>query len=147
MSLHFPELSPETLNGLPHVADASVLQNINRQHTIARIPRRKVVADAGGAAAKPADGKGPITSPVTYQVKIGEVSHKDQRPPRQESRTGAGGWPRRQAMQRKDGKQTARERIDALVDADSFEESGLFAQHRQTLFGMADKEVPAGSLS
>ena len=46
-------------------------------------------------------------------------------------------------MQRKDGKQTARERIDALVDADSFEESGLFAQHRQTLFGIADKEVPA----
>ena len=70
MSLHFPELSPETLNGLPRVADASVL------HTIARIPRRKVVADAARAAAKPADGKGPITSPVTYQVKIGEISHK-----------------------------------------------------------------------
>ena len=133
MSLHFPELSPETLNGLPRVADASVL------HTIARIPRRKVVAGAAGAAAKPADGKGPITSPVTYQVKIGEVSHKDAKRAELEQ----GGWPRRQAMQRKDGKQTACERIDALVDADSFEESGLFAQHRQTLFGMADKEVPA----
>ena len=54
-----------------------------------------------------------------------------------------GGGPDRQAKQRKEGKQTARERIDALVDAGSFEEIGLFAQHRQTLFGMAGKEVPA----
>jgi len=54
-----------------------------------------------------------------------------------------GGGPDRQAKQRKEGKQTARERVDALVDAGSFEEVGLFAQHRQTLFGMAGKEVPA----
>ena len=54
-----------------------------------------------------------------------------------------GGGPDRQDKQRKEGKQTARERIDALVDGGSFEEVGLFAQHRQTLFGMAGKEVPA----
>ena len=43
----------------------------------------KAVADAAGAAAKPADGqakpadgKGPITSPVTYEITIGEDSHK-----------------------------------------------------------------------
>jgi len=54
-----------------------------------------------------------------------------------------GGGPDRQAKQREEGKQTARERVDALVDAGSFEEVGLFAQHRQTLFGMAGKEVPA----
>ncbi|MGC1718948.1 MAG: acyl-CoA carboxylase subunit beta [Isosphaeraceae bacterium] len=54
-----------------------------------------------------------------------------------------GGGPDRQAKQREEGKQTARERIDTLVDAGSFEEMGLFAQHRQTLFGMAGKEVPA----
>ena len=54
-----------------------------------------------------------------------------------------GGGPDRQAKQREEGKQTARERVDALVDAGSFEEMGLFAQHRQTLFGMAGKEVPA----
>ena len=54
-----------------------------------------------------------------------------------------GGGPDRQAKQREEGKQTARERIDALVDAGSFEEMGLFAQHRQTLFGLAGKEVPA----
>src|SRR5512135_763508 len=54
-----------------------------------------------------------------------------------------GGGPDRLAKQKEEGKLTARERIDALVDAGSFEEVGLFAQHRQTLFGMADKEVPA----
>ncbi len=41
------------------------------------------------------------------------------------------------------GKMTARERIEQLVDVDSFQEIGLFAQHRATSFGMADKELPA----
>jgi methylmalonyl-CoA carboxyltransferase large subunit len=54
-----------------------------------------------------------------------------------------GGGPDRLAKQREQGKLTARERIDALVDPGSFEEFGLFAQHRQTQFGMAGKEVPA----
>src|SRR6516225_3836695 len=54
-----------------------------------------------------------------------------------------GGGPDRLAKHKEQGKLTARERIDALVDAGSFEEFGLFAQHRQVHFGMADKEVPA----
>jgi methylmalonyl-CoA carboxyltransferase large subunit len=54
-----------------------------------------------------------------------------------------GGGPDRLARQKGEGKLTARERVDALVDAGSFEEFGLFAQHRQTAFGMAGKEVPA----
>jgi methylmalonyl-CoA carboxyltransferase large subunit len=54
-----------------------------------------------------------------------------------------GGGPERLAKQREQGKLTARQRIDALVDAGSFEEIGLFAQHRQTHFGLAGKEVPA----
>src|SRR5215475_9595769 len=54
-----------------------------------------------------------------------------------------GGGPDRLARHKEQGKLTARERIDALVDAGSFEEIGLFAQHRQVHFGMADKEVPA----
>src|SRR6516225_10170347 len=53
-----------------------------------------------------------------------------------------GGGPDRLAKQREQGKQTARERIDSLIDPDSFEEFGLFAQHRQTHFGMAGKEIP-----
>ncbi len=54
-----------------------------------------------------------------------------------------GGGKDRIEKQHKQGKLTARERIDGLVDPGSFEESGLFAQHRATLFGMADKEFPA----
>ncbi len=54
-----------------------------------------------------------------------------------------GGGPDRIAKQHEAGKLTARERIDGLLDTGSFEEVGLFAQHRQTFFGMAGKEVPA----
>src|ERR1051326_618926 len=54
-----------------------------------------------------------------------------------------GGGADRLAKQKEQGKLTARERIDALVDPSSFEEFGLFAQHRQTHFGMAGKEFPA----
>ncbi|TGU74307.1 acyl-CoA carboxylase subunit beta [Geomonas terrae] len=38
---------------------------------------------------------------------------------------------------------TARERIESLVDKDSFQEIGLFARHRCTNFGMAGKEFAA----
>lgn len=44
---------------------------------------------------------------------------------------------------RSSGKLTARERIEALIDPDSFDESGLFAEHRSVLFGMQGKSVPA----
>src|SRR5262245_29315201 len=54
-----------------------------------------------------------------------------------------GGGPDRLAKQKDQGKLSARERIDALVDPGSFEEFGLFAQHRQSQFGMAGLEVPA----
>ncbi len=54
-----------------------------------------------------------------------------------------GGGAERLAKQKADGKLTARERIDALVDPGSFEEIGLFAQHRQVHFGLAGKEIPA----
>lgn len=54
-----------------------------------------------------------------------------------------GGGPDRQAKQKEQGKLTARERIDALADSKSFEEFGLFAQHRQVQFGMAGKEAAA----
>jgi methylmalonyl-CoA carboxyltransferase large subunit len=54
-----------------------------------------------------------------------------------------GGGADRLAKQKEQGKLTARERIDALADPGSFEEIGVFAQHRQVHFGMADKDVPA----
>ena len=55
----------------------------------------------------------------------------------------AGGGPDRTAKQHADGKLTARERVAALLDRDTMQETGLFSQHRATLFGMADKPLPA----
>jgi methylmalonyl-CoA carboxyltransferase 12S subunit len=54
-----------------------------------------------------------------------------------------GGGKQRLAKQHEMGKLGARERIAKLVDQESFQEIGLFAKHRATYFGMADKELPA----
>ncbi len=54
-----------------------------------------------------------------------------------------GGGVDRLAKQKEQGKLSARERVSALVDEGSFEEFGLFAQHRQVNFGLAGKEIPA----
>jgi len=54
-----------------------------------------------------------------------------------------GGGKDRIEKQHAAGKFTARERVEGLVDRNSFQEIGLFARHRATYFGMADKEMPA----
>jgi len=54
-----------------------------------------------------------------------------------------GGGRERIEKQHKGGKLSARERVEALVDPGSFQESGLFARHRATAFGMAEKDLPA----
>src|SRR5579864_1466096 len=54
-----------------------------------------------------------------------------------------GGGQDRIKKQHASGKLTARERIAKLADPASFQEIGIFAKHRSTYFGMADKEVPA----
>jgi methylmalonyl-CoA carboxyltransferase large subunit len=54
-----------------------------------------------------------------------------------------GGGSEKLDKQRASGKLTARERIAGLVDPGSFQESGLFAEHHATLFGMEGKEMPA----
>jgi propionyl-CoA carboxylase beta chain len=53
-----------------------------------------------------------------------------------------GGGQRRIDVQHSRGKLTARERIDLLLDEDSFEEWDTFVEHRCNDFGMADKTVP-----
>ncbi|NNE22905.1 MAG: acyl-CoA carboxylase subunit beta [Rhizobiales bacterium] len=53
-----------------------------------------------------------------------------------------GGGERRIEAQHKRGKLTARERIDLLLDENSFEEFDMFVEHRCTDFGMADNKVP-----
>jgi propionyl-CoA carboxylase beta chain len=59
---------------------------------------------------------------------------------RQQARVG-GGQKRIDAQHQK-GKLTARERIEVLLDPDSFEEYGMFVEHRCTNFGMEDKIIP-----
>ncbi|NTU91748.1 MAG: acyl-CoA carboxylase subunit beta [Chlorobiaceae bacterium] len=54
-----------------------------------------------------------------------------------------GGGQVRIDRQHETGCLTARERVTALLDQDSFQESGLFAKHRCTQFGLSGKEMPA----
>ncbi|MDD9923710.1 MAG: methylmalonyl-CoA carboxyltransferase, partial [Boseongicola sp.] len=55
----------------------------------------------------------------------------------------AGGGEKRVQAQHAKGKLTARERIELLLDDDSFEEFDMFVTHRATDFGMAESK-PAG---
>jgi len=52
-----------------------------------------------------------------------------------------GGGQRRIDAQHSKGKLTARERIDLLLDADSFEEFDTFVAHRCTDFGMRKRSA------
>jgi propionyl-CoA carboxylase beta chain len=54
----------------------------------------------------------------------------------------AGGGARRVKAQHAKGKLTARERLELLLDPDSFEEWDMFVEHRSHDFGMAEQKVP-----
>ena len=54
----------------------------------------------------------------------------------------AGGGPKRVEKQHASGKMTARERITALLDPNSFVELDAFVEHRCTNFGMESMEAP-----
>ena len=53
-----------------------------------------------------------------------------------------GGGQKRIQAQHAKGKLTARERIELLLDAGTFEEWDMFVEHRCHDFGMADQTVP-----
>ncbi len=55
---------------------------------------------------------------------------------------GLGGGRKRIDAQHKKGKLTARERIELLLDAGTFEEWDMFKEHRCVDFGMAEQKVP-----
>ncbi|HLD77321.1 MAG TPA: acyl-CoA carboxylase subunit beta [Rickettsiales bacterium] len=59
---------------------------------------------------------------------------------REEARMGGG--QKKIDMQHSKGKLTARERIEVLLDPDSFEEYGLYVEHRCNDFDMDDKKHP-----
>src|SRR5437773_1158244 len=54
----------------------------------------------------------------------------------------AGGGTRRIKAQHAKGKLTARERLEVLLDPDSFEEWDMFVEHRSHDFDMAEQKVP-----
>ncbi len=58
-------------------------------------------------------------------------------------RTRLGGGEARLEKQRKAGKMTARERLEALLDQDTFQEIGLFRKNRTVTFGMDKADMPA----
>src|SRR5712692_10873532 len=53
-----------------------------------------------------------------------------------------GGGVKRIEAQHKKGKLTARERIDLLLDPDTFNELDMFVTHRSTDFGLAEQKIP-----
>src|SRR5205085_4015421 len=58
------------------------------------------------------------------------------------ARARAGGGKARVEAQHKRGKLTARERVDLLMDKDSFEEFDMFVEHRTAEFGIEQTKVP-----
>src|SRR6187200_1525236 len=54
----------------------------------------------------------------------------------------AGGGQERVERQHKEGKLTARERVELLLDAGSFEELDKLVEHRCLDFGMAEQKIP-----
>ena len=61
---------------------------------------------------------------------------------RRRSTAALGGGEKRIEAQHKRGKLTARERIELLLDDKSFEEYGMYVEHRCTDFGMAEMKIP-----
>src|SRR5450755_3564331 len=80
--------------------------------------------------------------PTAEQTKIG-IEDKISALAEKRASLMEGGGKERIEKQHQSGKLTARERITRLTDGGSFQEIGLFAKHHATLFGMADKEMPA----
>ena len=76
------------------------------------------------------------TKPVPMKKRVAELL---------DARTKArlGGGAKRIEKQHAAGKMSARERIDALIDADSFQEIGLFRKNRTVTFGMDTADMPA----
>ena len=81
--------------------------------------------------------------PMLEEVATTQMQKKIEELKKRRAKVMLGGGADKLEKQRKAGKLTARERIDALVDPDSFAESGMFAEHRSVTFGMDGKEMPA----
>src|SRR5579859_6855717 len=79
---------------------------------------------------------------TTLQVKRVIMQHIFRRLEEKRQAARLGGGERRIEAQHGKGKLTARERLDVLLDAGSFEEWGMFVEHRSRDFGMAEQTIP-----
>ena len=70
------------------------------------------------------------------------LTEKQEKLVRMKEHLTGGGGPDAVERQHQRGKMTARERIQALLDDQSFVETGLFVKHRSSHFGMDTKEAP-----
>jgi propionyl-CoA carboxylase beta chain len=69
-----------------------------------------------------------------------EIEHKFQELKRRNLAAEEGGGAQRRERQHRDGKMSARERIEFLLDEGTFEETDKFVTHRSQDFGMADQK-------
>jgi len=60
----------------PRVAPQFFAQRAEGPRNVSRSPTAAAAAAPAVADARPADGKGPISSPVNYEIRIGDRSHK-----------------------------------------------------------------------
>ena len=74
---------------------------------------------------------------------MGSMQDKIEELRRRQQESYLGGGADKLDKQRKSGRMTARERVDALIDPGSLEEIGLFVAHRASLFEMQGKKLPA----
>ena len=81
------------------------------------------------------DRPGPGASTLTRPSPIEELRRRKQA-------VLLGGGEERIAKLHAEGRLTARERVELLLDPGSFQETGVFVEHRTTDFGMADRRVP-----
>ena len=118
--------------GLPPDAAAG-----GRGPTAAAGDRPPAGGPGGAGAPSPGPGERGETpaAAAPMAAKVAELRSRRQR-------LELGGGPERIAQQRAKGKLTARERLALLLDPGSFQEIGLFVQHRAREFGMEGKEAP-----
>jgi len=76
------------------------------------------------------------STPASMKARIAELD-------KARAKTEAGGGAKRVEKQHASGKMTARERLDGLLDPESFQEVGLFRRNRTTTFGLAKADIPA----
>src|SRR5438034_8356564 len=74
-----------------------------------------------------------IIPAMNLEEKLQELKRRDQL-------TDQGGGKARRERQHKEGKMSARERVEFLLDEGTFEETDRFVTHRATDFGMAEQK-------